>query len=259
MSPRTLALTLASLTCLLLGGSARAETPEWRWNITPYVWATNLGVDVSLLDHQVVDETIEIDELVKDVDLTAQIHAEGQRGENGLMFDLFDVRMSPDDQTLTLPDPAATEAFLSSEVSLTIFDAAGIYDPNGDQKGFSLVYGTRVLRQTADIEARYVPAGGTPFDTTYDVSDTFVDALVGVRYVVRIAPHWSTQLRADASTGGTDFTWSAGSAISYSFGKADRYAVSLGYRRMDIDFDTGDTVDAEMSLSGMLAGFRFSF
>ena len=61
------------------------------------------------------------------------------------------------------------------------------------------------------------------------------------------------------STGDTELTWSAGPAIGYTFGRSDEYRVTAGYRRMDIDFETAEPVDADMSMSGMWVGFRVNF
>jgi hypothetical protein len=35
--------------------------------------------------------------------------------------------------------------------------------------------------------------------------------------------------------------------------------VTAGYRRMDIDFETAEPVDANMSMSGLSIGFRIDF
>ena len=87
-------------------------------------------------------------------------------------------------------------------------------------------------------------------------------ALVGVRYVGAFAERWSYLVRADASAGGTNLSWSAGAGVFWGFGENQRYAVALGYRHLDIDFDPDQgaaEVDVEMTLSGVMAGVRFSF
>jgi putative intracellular protease/amidase len=80
-----------------------------------------------------------------------------------------------------------------------------------------------------------------------------------VRYAGRWSERWSSELAADVSTGGTDLTWSIGPAVAYTFGASDQYTLSAGYRRMVIEFDTDEPVDFDMSLSGVLVGFRLAF
>jgi hypothetical protein len=240
----------AILAALLIAGAVEANASDWKWSVTPYVWATDVGVDASIDDRTVADGEIAFEDLLEDLDAVGQVHVEAQRGAHGLLFDLFDVRLSDDDDRIALP--TGGEAVLKTEIGMTIFEAGGFYDPRGDQQGLAFLYGTRILRQEADIDARF---NLSPTES-YDVEDTLVDGLLGVRYIKNFSPRWSHQVRVDASAGGTELTWSAGSAISYTFG---RYALLAGYRRMVVDFDTGDSTDVDMTLSGFGIGLRTSF
>lgn len=249
----------ALLATLLLGGAASADASDWTWSVTPYVWATDIGVDVTIDDRNVIDEKIAFEDLLEDVDAVAQVHLEAQRGAHGVMFDIFDVRLSDDDSHVELPVPPGGEAILSSETGMTILEVGGLYDPRGDQQGFSLLYGTRIIQQRADIDARFVIDPAAPVTRTYEVTDTLYDGLLGIRYIKRFSPRWSWQARVDASAGGTELTWSAGTGAAYTFGKNDRYTILAGYRYMVVDFDTDDQVDVDMTLSGFITGLRFSF
>lgn len=249
----------ALLATLLLGSAAAAGASDWTWSVTPYVWATDIGVDVTINDRRIIDEEIAVEDLLEDIDAIGQVHIEAQRGAHGLMFDIFDVRLSDDDDRVELPVPPGGEAILSSETGMTILELGGFYDPRGDQQGFALLYGTRILQQRADIDARFEIGPATTVTRTYEVTDTLYDGLLGIRYIKRFAPRWSWQTRIDASAGGTELTWSAGSAVAYTFGKNDRYSFIAGYRRMVVDFDTDDSVDVDMTLSGFGTGLRVSF
>jgi len=249
----------AILAAIVMTGAADARAAEWTWSVTPYVWAASVGANVSIADREIVDTTISVSELAKDLDATAQIHFEGQRGANGLFFDMFGVRLTTDDQTFAIPATPDASATLNSEIGMGVYELGGIYDPHGDQKGFALLYGTRVLDEDATINAQLALGSRTPLDRSYEMGDTLVDGMVGARYVQRFSRHWSGALRADASTGGTDFTWSATSTLAYSFGKRDQYAVTGGYRRMVVNFKDQDALHVDMTLSGFYTGFRFTF
>jgi len=255
MKPNTLSTLF---TTLLLCGAAAAGASDWKWSITPYAWATNVGVDVSIDNRQVLDKEIEFADLLEDLDTVTQVHVEAQRGAHGVMFDLFDVQLSEDDSRVSIP-AAGADATLSSEIGMTIFELGGIYNPRGDQQGFSLLYGTRILDQRAEIDARFDLASGTTVRQSYDGGDTLYDGLLGARYVKRFSPRWTWLMRADASTGGTELTWSAGSAFAYSFGNNGRHALTAGYRHMLVDFKSEDSLDADMTMSGFFAGLRTSF
>jgi len=244
---------------LAFSSLAGASEPEWKWSITPYLWAANLGVDVSLGGRQVVNADIPVSDLIDDVDLTFQVHAEGQRGANGMLFDLFGIELSNSGKQVPLPPPATGNAVVNSDMGLTLFEAAGIFDPKGDQRGIQILYGTRVIDNRADIDAMVTVDPNPAIPQNYDVHDTLVDGLFGVRWLQPFGRGWAGSLRADASAGGTHFTWGASSAISYAFGKKRQYAVLAGYRRLEIEFKEDNDAQTDMTLDGFSVGFRFSF
>jgi hypothetical protein len=248
----------------LLGGgaltpvAAPAAADEWKFAVTPYIWATDVGIDVAVDDRQVVDAEIPIEELIQDVETIAQVRFEAQRGAHGLFADLFDVTLADDAAIFALPSGVGN-AELRPEMGMTIFDLGGIYDPNGDQQGLQLLYGARLLNQRAEIDARFELADGSSPARTYEVDDTLADGLVGVRYIRQLGERWSLAARADVSTGGTELTWSANPSVGYSFGRNGRYTAFAGYRKMVVDFETAENVDAKMTLAGFYAGLRFAF
>jgi hypothetical protein len=252
---QTLAAAVAALSFAAVSSAAASE---WKWSVTPYAWATDVGIDVEVDDRQLVDETIAIEDLLEDLDTIAQVRLEAQKGAHGLFLDLFDVTLSDDAQTVALPSGAG-QATLAPEMGMTILDLGAIYDPRGDQQGFQLLYGARVINQRATIDARVDFADGTSRSRELEIDDTFVDALVGFRYLRRLGDRFSLQAQADVSKGGTELTWSAGPTLGYTFGASGRYTALAGYRRMVVDFDTAENVDAEMTLSGALVGLRIAF
>jgi hypothetical protein len=253
---RTLSLAVAAATASIAGGSASAE--EWRWSATPYLWATDLGIGLRLADRELVEAEIAFDDLLEKVDGGAMVRIEGLRGQHGMAFDLFNVELA-DTLGIELPGAPGGDLAVDMGVGLTILDAAGVYDLRGDRQGLSLVYGARVIEQRNDIDASLDRDGIALAGRSFDATDRFVDGLVGFRYVRELPHNFSYSFAADVSTGETELTWSAGPTIGYTFGDGDRYHVTAGYRRMDIDFETAEPVDADMSMSGLLLGFRVAF
>lgn len=246
------------LAAAVVASSTAATASAWRWSVTPYAWATDVGIDVEVDDRQLVDETIAIEDLLEDLDTIAQVRLEAQKGAHGLFLDLFDVTLSDDAQTIALPSGDG-QATLAPEMGMTILDLGGIYDPRGDHEGFQLLYGARVVNQRATIDAEVELAGGTTRSRELESDDTLVDALVGLRYLWKLGDRFSVQAQADLSKGGTELTWSAGPTLGYTFGDGGRYTAMAGYRRMVVDFDTAENVDAKMTLSGALVGLRIAF
>lgn len=242
-----------------LAASTVAGANEWNLSVTPYLWATDTGIGLTIVDRELVDATIPFADLLQDVQAVAQLRAEAMRGAHGLSLDLFTVELADHGDRIALPDPVSGELVLDSQVGMTILDLAGVYDPDGDGLGLSLTYGTRVLSLRADFDAEYTPAGEPVVAAAYDTDDRFVDGLVGLRYAGLLSGNWRYELAADLSAGDTDYTWSVAPAVGYRFGDSDQYTFTAGYRHMVVDFDTPATVDLDMALSGFLLGFRIQF
>jgi len=250
-----LRLTLAAL---LVAASSAAGASDWQWTVTPYAWATDVGIDVAIDDRQLIDEEISVEELLEDLDTIALVRLEAQKGAHGLFVDLFDVTLSDDTTTVALPSGAG-DVSLTPEMGMTILDLGGLYDPQGDRRGFQLLYGARLLNERATIEAELHRVDDSTSARTFEIDDTFVDALVGIRYLRPIGRRFGYQVQADVSKGGTELTWSVGPSVAYAFGESGRYALTAGYRRMVVEFDTDSAVEATMTLSGALAGLRVTF
>jgi len=232
---------------------------EWKMSVTPYLWATDVGFDVSYADRDVVDVTLPFEDLLEDLETVAQIRFEATRGQHGVAIDLFDVTLADDGASVAIPDESGDSLLLDTESGMTILDLTGIYNPKADGTGVSFLYGMRVINQRNEIGATLVSGGEASASASYDMDDTFTDALVGLRYGGNLPKDWSYEITADVSTGDTELTWSVAPAIGYTFGAKDQFRVTAGYRHLLVDFETQDPVDMDMSLSGLLIGFRYQF
>ncbi len=253
---RLAAVVAMVLAVLPIAGAAHAD--DWRFSVTPYAWATDIGVDASLNGRQVVDKTIPVSDLVDDITFMFQVRLEAQHGDFGAMVDLFDVSLSNDVKGVPLPEGAGS-ADLSSDIGMTILDVAGVYDHTRTGRGFAVFAGTRLLDQRATIDATMNLTNGPSVAQHYETDDWLTDALVGARFTMHFSPHWGVRMQGDASTGDTDYTWSAGPTLSYAFGNQGRFGVSAGYRYMKVDYKDNGSLDARMTLSGADVGFRVSF
>ena len=248
-----------SVTIVALMASAPAAADEWKMSVTPYLWATDVGLDVSYADQELVDVTVPFDYLVEDIETVAQVRFEAMRGRHGVAIDLFDVTLADEHARIAIPDGSGNSLLFDSESGMTIFDATGIYNPAGDGTGVSFLYGARVINQRNEMEATLIAGGEAAGTAAHDVEDTFTDALVGLRYAGHLPGNWSYEVTADVSTGGTELTWSVAPAIGLSFGERNQYHLTAGYRHLVMDFDTRNPVDMDMALSGLLVGFSYRF
>lgn len=245
--------------CVFVVAGAPAYADDWQWTLTPYIWAADLGVDVTIRDTQVVDTEIAFDDLLENIEIAAQVHVEAHKGAHGVLFDIFYVALADEQTRPLVPNLPATDARFDSELTMSIVDLAGTYDPAGDEEGVSFKYGVRILDTSFDIDTTFTLGSGAEASRTFSSDDTLVDGLVGIRYRHALTPRLNLLLGADFSTGDTEATWSAGGYLGWALGDSGRYALNLGYRYMDIEFDTGDFVDAHQVLSGVGVGLAISF
>jgi hypothetical protein len=251
---------IALIAAASFAGAAGAS--DWEWSVTPYVWATDVSADVSINDRNVANMDIDFSDLAKDLTFATQGHVEGRRGRNGVMLDVFYVHLADDDKSFPLPPPLAGQASVDGDLTLTIVDVGGVFNPSGTGEGFSLLYGGRAVDRDIEIDARFPVAPGVTLAKSYGVSETLYDALLGARYVGRITPRWTWAVMGDASTGGTKQTWDTMAALGYSFGASGRYTLIAGYRYMDIEFEKDNAlgnIDAEVTLSGFISGLKITF
>lgn len=243
---------------LALAASGPAAAEDWDFSLTPYLWATDVGIDAAVHDRTVLDLTLPFDDLVKDLEWAVLLRGDAMRGAHGIAVDLFDVTVRDDGARKPLPDGSGAELTADTEVGMTILDVTGVYEPAGDGLGFAFLYGVRLVGQEADVAAT-LDGAGSAAARRYQADETLVDGLVGLRYAGTLAGGWSYAFAADVSTGGTELTWSVNPSIEYSFGPAGRYRLVAGYRYLDVDFDTMPGVDMDMTLDGLLVGFRVGF
>lgn len=252
---------LASLAtvAIALATSATAGAEErWVWTVEPYLWATDVGMNVSISDKEIVDETIPFEDLLDDLERVFQIRVEARHNKHGISLDLFDVVLADSGDRVTLPGGSGNELVMDTEIGLTILDFSAIYNVSGNGDGLSLLYGTRIINQRNDVTAERQNGDVVLSTIRVDANDTLVDAMVGVRYKHQIG-HWSYQLSADISAGDTDLSWSINPTVSYGLGTDHRNELVFGFKRLVIDFDTGNSMDMDMTMSGPMIGWRFQF
>jgi hypothetical protein len=244
----------------LLASPAAAE--DWSWSLTPYLWMSEIGLDASVNDHEVLEREADLADVMDGLDFALQLHLEGQRGRHGVLLDLTYWDMGDDDKRYPAPGPVPGEVVVKGDLETTILEAGGIFDPKGDGTGFSLLYGARLLDMDQELDARYDFPGQLPDPSRrYAVSGTLLDGMIGVRYAGPFAGSWSGLFRADLSAGDTELTWNALAGVGYALGSSGRYTAFLGYRYMEIELEEEDAraeVELQNKLGGFITGLRIA-
>ena len=236
-----------TIAALLFPSPARAAD-GWNWSITPYMWASDISEDLILRGEVVGGGDTEFKDLLDLVDTSLQLHFEGIRDRWGLFADLTYIDLS-DSETGELEILR-----FDVEITETLFEAGALYRPGGQSGKLDLLFGARLL--TVDEVYRLQLGELDPIERSID--ESYVDALIGVRYHIPLSQRWVISLRGDASFGGTDYMWTAQGLVGWRFGAKRNSGVYIGYRYRDMSYSKAE-FEVEKTLSGPGLGVKIGF
>jgi hypothetical protein len=243
-------------------GLSPAAASEWEWVVAPYAWLTDVSTDFSINDQDVLENEVDVEDILDDLDFSLQMRVEGQRGRNGVFLDFSYFDFGDDDKTQSLPNAPGSVLVIKGDLEQTFIDAGGIYNPRGDGRGFALLYGARIIDVDEELDIRVdTPTGSTP-SRRVSGSGTLYDGLVAVRYMGQLGERWLYLAAADASTGGSEFTWGGVLDLGYRLGQRNRYTLVAGYRYLKIELREDDVraeVESRLTMSGPHVGLVFRF
>ena len=218
--------------------SPLAVADDVQYRIMPYLWASGIDAEIGrpgFTTHVDVDFSDYIDL----VDLGAALVFEARGDRWSFATDLLWMRLSEE-----LEVPTGT---IDAEIEMTLVEVFGGYRPSGWENTW-IVGGMRYL--SIDTDINFVVLG--PRSSSQD----FVDPFIGLSWQPRRG-NWEYVVEADIGGGvNADFSWSATLAAAYHFN--DWFALSGGYRFINIDFEDDDFV-FDGTFDGIQIGLMFTF
>ena len=183
------------------------------------------------------------------IDTSLQLHFEGIGDRWGLFADVTYVELV-DSQTGEMG-----LARFDVDIEEMVAEAGVVWRPGGRSGRLDLLLGARLL----DVDEDYRLQLGEldPFEAS--VEESYLDALIGVRYHIPLSQRWLISLRGDASFGGTDSIWTAQGMLGWRFGKNRNSAVLLGYRYRELEYTNADVIDVTKTLSGPGLAVKIGF
>ncbi len=249
----------ALLICCLAAVASPARAADWEWTLVPYVWASDISVDVTVQNEPVFGADISFDDLVDNIDYGFQLYFEGRRGKGGFFTDLTFIKLGQTQTTVARPPlPGGTEVM--SDVKTTLIEAGGFYRPSGGTDGLDLLVGIRVIDFELDLGITSPPPAA--LSTQVTLSANLTDAFAGIRYKAPLNERWSFVLRGDVGAGDSDRAWNALALLGYQVGKKKQKTILFGYRYLKLEFKesgSGLTVETDMVMSGPIVGFVSRF
>jgi hypothetical protein len=235
-----------------------APAADWEWTIAPYLWASDISLDVSANDQSLGGE-LGFGDLLDKLDFAFLGHVEGRRGRGGFFFDLIYMDLGDTQTTVARPPlPGGTE--VKSDVKQTMFEVGGFFRPSGGSHGLDLLYGVRVT--DFDLDLTITLPGPQGLSGSASSSQSFTDGFAGLRYQAPLGERWSYVLRGDLGAGDSELAWNTSALLGYQVGKRRQNLILFGYRHMEVELkDSSDnlTIRTDVGMSGPIAGFAFRF
>lgn len=222
------------------------EATDFQWSVSPYIWASQTKVDLTLRDESLGGDEVSFGDLLDQLDSGFMVHFEGGKGNWSLFADLTYLETSDAEQRPVFHVVTDSETM--------VLDTALAYWPGGIGSSFSVIAGMRY--SGFDNRYRFLLGDGE-VGRIRDDKD-YYDALVGLRYRFTLADHWDLLTRADVSFGQSEGTWMVQAIFGRTVGKRNLIRILLGYQYKVAEFESGD-LRSDFSYQGPLAGFSFRF
>lgn len=239
---------VAAATCGLVqaGPIMAQESGDQGWQVTPYVWASGVGGDITpFAGAPTVSFDSSFSEVLEDLDAAFFLSAYARRDRFVLLGDLSHSRSSK--EGLVPPGAPATGSL--EQTSFTL--AAGYRVMEEPAVALDLLAGARHWRIKGSVDVPAVGASASP-------SLSFTDPIIAVRANFSLAPKWSAIVYGDIGGFGAGSEQTSQLVATVNYQVRDNFFVSAGYRTLSVEYrDGGTRVDATMS--GPLLGATWQF
>jgi len=234
------------------------------WTIAPYLWASDVGLDVRVNSDPILGADVPFSDLVDKLDSTFMGHFEMSSDNFGAFLDTIYVGLA---DSATIPvgpgGPILGDMQVDTDLTIKLYELGVFYRMGSIDPGstaFDILGGIRLVDAEQNINIVLPGPAQTPVDLGIDTSET--DIFIGGRIVGKLNEKWHYAVRADYGSGGTEGTFNAIGAFGYTFGQTGLFSLDLGYRYLTIELknDDGDTVtETDITMSGPFLGFIFNF
>ena len=220
------------------------DPDSFSWSVTPYLWASETKLDLTLGNGLSVGDTVSFSDLLDTLDTAVMVHVEGGKGNWSMFGDLTYLDMSDSNERELIT--------IDSDSEQTFLDVGAAYWPGGVGSNLSVLGGLRY----SGFDDRYTfRAGGETIGTRRNKND-YYDALIGVRYRFDLSERWSLLTRADYSFGDSEGIYVVNANFSVTVGKRRQNRILFGYQYKQAKFKDGD-LRSDFTYYGPMAGFNF--
>lgn len=233
---------------------------EFRFSITPYLWAAGITGDVDHDNVKRVHTHISSEKVLSNLSTGAMLDGEVHYGRWGLYGNGVFAKLSNAGSTSRIKDSKALDVNSNTDAWLGLYTVAGTYTAYASKSVYlDVLAGARFLNLNAkvqlDVSIQNTPYSGSK--TLYSSLHTS-DAIAGVKGRLRLGEsHWYVPVYLDAGGGSSvaKLTSQQALGIGYAFKGAD---VGLLYNNIYYSLSNGN-VSSYVNMSGPAIAATFSF
>ncbi|MDA1380320.1 hypothetical protein PCI56_11625 [Plesiomonas shigelloides subsp. oncorhynchi] len=245
----------------VLAAGSEASTPQWHYELTPYIWAVGQDGKVGIAEGPGNGQQFEQSFLISGIAWTWrgwQLLKHAMTA--GVMLDAIYLRIS-DQATLSGPR-GLVDIDADGKVTQQQYAVAGYYRVLDEQTKVDAVAGLRYNIINWDANATLTSPLLPDVSVTPTTSERkrWVDPYVGIRVLHDFVNYnqWSVTGYADVggSGSGSDLTWQMIGSVNYAF--SPTLQGRFGYRYFSIDYDRDGFV-YDVATSGVYVGLGFAW
>ncbi len=228
-------VSFATLGILLVSLSTNAQA-EWKYQVTPYLWAASLDGTTKVAGRE-IDFNTDFGDLISYVDAGVAARFDARSDRWGYFLDGFFIKLSADsDRQIgaikVTNDQKIVEAGLSYVLS----------------EQFDLIVGGRYQKIDQGLSL--------PVIGNLNGGDSWVDGFIGAIWQPVNTDKWTLKLRGDIGTGDSDSVWQVGIGGGYRFNQT--WSMLVAYRYLSTDFESNQFKwDVDQSGLGLGLGIRW--
>lgn len=246
----------------VLAANSEARTPQWHYELTPYIWAVGQDGKVGIAEGPGNGQQFEqsFSDIWDRMDMAGMAAFEARYDRWGIMLDAIYLRIS--DQATVSGPRGLVDIDADGKVTQQQYAVAGYYRMLDDQTKVDALTGLRYNIIKWDANATLTSPLLPDVSITPMTSERkrWVDPYVGIRVKHDFANYkpWSVTGYADVggSGSGSDLTWQMIGSVNYAF--SPTLQGRLGYRYFSIDYDRDGFV-YDVATSGIYMGLGFAW
>ena len=216
-------------------GPTAAMDGEWHFTVAPYMWFSGIKGDVSVGELPPVAVDAPISDILSNFDFGLQGHLEARKDRVGLGFDFIWSDLGiPVAEDIEFADFTVDVRQLFTEGYVFYRIASGGADDRPATR--DVLVGARYTGTRVRLQAE---RAGEEFDGEFQKLD-WVDLMGGLKFRLPLGSRFALRGRGDVAGLGWELTGNLEGDLAFL--ASERWALGLGWRYMDIDYEKDETV-----------------